>query len=68
MNSYKVAHTTQGTATIQASRYVQDGAGTRFYGEDGELIASFYDGEIKSVTNASVVFIPVTEDPEIPEA
>lgn len=53
---YKIVTRKNQTATIEAERYEQDGSGTRFYDADDEQVASFYDGEIRSVVPASVVF------------
>lgn len=56
MPKYRVSHKTKGEAVIEAARYVQDGAGTRFYDEDGRDIASFTDGEIANVVLDTVKF------------
>lgn len=56
MPTYKVTHKFKGTAEITADRYVSDGSGTRFYDEDGKPVASFADGQIIDVVDASVTF------------
>ena len=44
------------TARISAARFVQDGSGTRFYDADGNVLASFGDGQISNVVPAGVTF------------
>lgn len=53
---YKITHVTEGKAIIEAHRFVKDGSGTTFYGENGEQIASFYDGEIRTVVPIDILF------------
>lgn len=38
-----------GWTSIPATTYQTDGSGTRFYGADGALIASFGDGQLAAV-------------------
>lgn len=44
------------TARLEADRFSQDGAGTQFFDADGAVIASFGDGQIKSVAPAGLTF------------
>ena len=44
------------TATIDASSFVSDGAGTRFYAEDGSVLAAFGDGQITTVARVALAF------------
>lgn len=53
---YRITDRQNRTALIEADHYEQDGSGTRFYDADGKQIASFYDGEIRQVVDASVNF------------
>lgn len=53
---YRITNKKNQTATLDADRYEIDGSGTRFYGENDEVIASFYDGEIISVVPAALQF------------
>lgn len=39
---------------VSAKRFVTDGAGVRFYDEEGELVASFMDGHVARVIPADV--------------
>lgn len=63
MKTYKVYFRDGSFAEFDASRFENDGSGTRFYGDDGQLIASFYDGEVRRVLPKSAsVQQPATEE------
>lgn len=54
--NYRLTNKLGQTAVLEAARYEQDGSGVRFYDASGAIIASFYDGEIRTVVPASVEF------------
>lgn len=60
MPKYKVTRKDGKTATIEAARFITDGAGTRFFDEDGGVVASFTDGALRDVMDAAITF----DDPE----
>ncbi|MDN5789224.1 hypothetical protein [Pseudorhodobacter sp.] len=66
MKSYQVTRKDGATGTISAASFVTDGAGTRFYDADGGVVASFNDGAIASVLDASVVFAMPEAVPDEP--
>ncbi|KRW94301.1 hypothetical protein AQY21_20440 [Paracoccus sp. MKU1] len=60
MANFKVIRADGAQATITADRFESDGAGTRFYNEDGGVVASFTYGQLTDVYPADVVFeVPV---------
>ena len=44
------------TARMTAARFVQDGSGCRLYDADGNVLASFADGQIATVAPAGLTF------------
>lgn len=55
MGVYTVTRRDGAAGTITAARFETDGAGTRFYGDDGGIIAAFSDGQIASVHDADAL-------------
>lgn len=51
---YRITNKKNQTAEIDAHRYEQDGSGVRFYDTEDVQIASFYDGEIRTVEPADL--------------
>ena len=62
-----VRRSDRATATVDAARYEHDGSGDRFYDADDNVIVSFADGILESVTPESVVFSVPTPAPTEPE-
>lgn len=58
---YRLTNRDGAQAVLDAAHYERDGSGTRFYDLDGNEIASFYDGELRSVVPASVTFTDADE-------
>ena len=56
MKAFQVTRKDGATGTINATSFVTDGAGTRFFDAEGGIIASFSDGAIASVMDAAIVF------------
>jgi hypothetical protein len=43
------------TKKITAHRMERDGAGTRLYDAEGEMVASYYDGEVRNCEREDLV-------------
>ncbi|NGN44996.1 hypothetical protein G6N74_28470 [Mesorhizobium sp. CGMCC 1.15528] len=43
------------TKKINAHRMERDGSGTRLYDAEGEMVASYYDGEVKNCEREDLV-------------
>lgn len=67
--SFKVQLKTGAELTLIAARYETDGSGTRFFEEDGGVVASFTDGMVAYVLPGDVVITEPTPAPvEVPMA
>ena len=64
MNTYKVTTKYQ-VLEVEAASFQQDGSGTRFYDDNNELIAAFYDGVVYSVFKVTTVAAEQTTQEEL---
>lgn len=65
-NSYRVKLADGSTITVEdVARVEKDGSGRRFYGEDGEVLAAFDDGQsVGHYPAGATVEMPPAEEPE----